>query len=231
MRSLINMFYTIKLLNSSSLKKINKLFDQGDFSSGLFSGTEHVPDIKNNNEMINDNCYNECSNLVATAIEKSSDFQEITILRKCSNFIFSEYDEGKFYKEHYDDCIMSPNCRTDYSVTLFLSDKDSYDGGELSLNVGNANIDYKLESGEALIYPTGIKHQVKPVKSGKRRVCVFWIESAIQNMIIRDCVSKMAQMFIEKSDKIQNFEEEIWNDIYSVFLSLKRNYANYDSIF
>jgi PKHD-type hydroxylase len=62
--------------------------------------------------------------------------------------------------------------RTDYSCTLFLSDRDECEGGELMINIGDREISYKLNAGEAIIYPTGIPHRVNTVKSGKRRVCV-----------------------------------------------------------
>ena len=70
--------------------------------------------------------------------------------------------------------------RTDLSFTLFLSDPDSYEGGELNLSMTAGDIDAKPAAGTLILYPSGAIHQVKPVTSGSRLACIGWIESRIQ---------------------------------------------------
>ena len=69
--------------------------------------------------------------------------------------------------------------RTDISFTLFLSDPDTYKGGELVIEHAGATQSLKLKVGDMVIYPSTSLHQVAPVREGERVVCVGWVESLI----------------------------------------------------
>jgi len=70
--------------------------------------------------------------------------------------------------------------RTDMSVTIFLSDPASYDGGELVLDTDTSPRPFKLNPGDAVIYPTFSLHRVEAVRRGERRAAVTWIQSTIR---------------------------------------------------
>ena len=85
---------------------------------------------------------------------------------------FASYREGGHYDWHVDVALMS-RIRTDLSFTICLSDKDSYEGGQLEIEMPNGSkTKFKGEKGVCIIYPSGLLHKVHRVTSGERRVIV-----------------------------------------------------------
>ena len=76
--------------------------------------------------------------------------------------------------------------RTDLSFTLFLSDPDTYDGGELVIETAAGDFTAKPGAGDLVLYPSGSIHEVRPVTRGTRLVVVGWIESRIRDAAARD---------------------------------------------
>lgn len=99
--------------------------------------------------------------------------------------LLSRYDEGMLYGNHVDDAIMDGQ-RTDVSFTVFLSDPDSYDGGELVIDEPSAQRPFKLAAGDLLLYPSNTLHQVMPVTRGQRLVLVGWIRSLVREPAQRE---------------------------------------------
>jgi len=58
------------------------------------------------------------------------------------DYLFSRYEVGMYYGDHVDNTIMDIQTgdpiRADLSVTIFLEDSSSYDGGELVINTDTA---------------------------------------------------------------------------------------------
>src|ERR1043165_1097084 len=81
--------------------------------------------------------------------------------------MFSRYESGMQYGSHVDDALMA-GMRTDVSFTLFLSDPESYDGGELVIESASGEDAVKLAAGSLLAYPSTALHHVAPVTRGER---------------------------------------------------------------
>ena len=113
--------------------------------------------------------------------------------------------------------------RTDYSISIFLNSPDEYEGGELVFRQGNMDTEYKLEPGQAIIYPTGLMHKVNPVTSGERRVCVFWLESIISDSRIRETLVEYADTLLRNGEALQPFIGELEKTRYRLI----RNYAQF----
>ena len=69
--------------------------------------------------------------------------------------------------------------RTDLSATLFLSEPEEYDGGELEIEGVFGMQAVKLEAGDLILYPSSSLHRVTPVTRGARVASFFWIESLV----------------------------------------------------
>ena len=96
----------------------------------------------------------------------------------------ARYEAGMRYGPHVDEAMMQTRpqpMRSDLSCTVFLSDPSEYEGGELEIWLGGERPKIKTAAGSAVIYPTGVIHQVLPVTSGQRLVAVTWIQSWIAN--------------------------------------------------
>jgi len=97
---------------------------------------------------------------------------------------FSRYADGAHYKAHTDSPWMGET-RTDLSCTVWLSDPESYEGGELLLNGKSV----KGKPGQCLVYDCGVPHEVTPVTVGARVCAVTWIQSRIREAHKRKIVS------------------------------------------
>lgn len=98
--------------------------------------------------------------------------------------LFSRYGPGMGFGDHVDNAVrVSPVSgaayRTDVSCTLFLSDPDDYEGGELVIGEAGAAREVKGAAGDLVLYPATTVHRVEPVTAGERRACVFWVQSMV----------------------------------------------------
>jgi PKHD-type hydroxylase len=119
---------------------------------------------------------------------------------------FAKYQESGYYGWHVDMAHMN-GFRTDMSFTLFLSDKDEYDGGELELDFGQYKQKVKGAAGQMFIYPTGVLHQVTPVTRGDRIVLVGWICSRIPNAEDREALFSLMQESGRLGKLVENPED------------------------
>ena len=102
---------------------------------------------------------------------------------------FNRYEGGGEYGMHVDGSVMSlPNgeqLRSDISCTLFLSEPDEYDGGELIVSDTYGEHEVKLPAGDAIIYPSSSLHRVQPVTRGARVAAFFWVQSLVRDDSLR----------------------------------------------
>lgn len=97
---------------------------------------------------------------------------------------FNRYEDGGGYGAHVDSAVLrSPRdgvtVRSDLSATLFLSEPEDYDGGELEIEGPFGVQSAKLAAGDLVLYPSSSLHQVVPVTRGVRLASFFWIESLV----------------------------------------------------
>jgi PKHD-type hydroxylase len=100
--------------------------------------------------------------------------------------LFNKYVPGQFFGEHVDNCIRGDRLtglriRTDLSVTLFLSEPEEYDGGELVIEDTYGIHSAKLPAGHMVLYPSSSLHHVMPVTRGARVSSFFWIQSMVRD--------------------------------------------------
>jgi PKHD-type hydroxylase len=99
--------------------------------------------------------------------------------------LFNRYAGGQSFGLHVDNAIRqvpgTPHrLRTDLSSTLFLTDPDDYDGGELVIEDTYGTHAVKLPAGHLVLYPATSLHLVRPVTRGARVSAFFWIQSLVR---------------------------------------------------
>ena len=98
---------------------------------------------------------------------------------------FNSYAGGEQYGPHIDGAIRSVRgaapLRTDVSCTVFLSEPDDYDGGELSVVDAYGTHEVKLPAGDAIVYPATSVHEVLPVTRGERVASFLWAQSMVRD--------------------------------------------------
>ena len=117
--------------------------------------------------------------------------------RRLSALVVSCAGEGEGYGLHVDNAVMDQGgekIRTDLSFTLFLSDPESYEGGELTIDWAGMTQSIKLPAGSLVLYPSTTLHRVETVTSGERMVCVGWIESELRTTEQREILFDLANL-------------------------------------
>ncbi|MGB0659202.1 MAG: Fe2+-dependent dioxygenase [Mangrovicoccus sp.] len=112
--------------------------------------------------------------------------------------MFNRYAGGQTFGTHVDNAIRvipgeGRQIRTDVSCTVFLSDPDDYDGGELIVEGHYGAQSVKLPAGAAVVYPSTSLHQVTPVTRGARVASFFWIQSMVRDAARREMLFDLDQ--------------------------------------
>lgn len=100
--------------------------------------------------------------------------------------LFNRYEGGGEFGVHVDNAIRQKGrdgvrIRSDLSATLFLSEPDDYDGGELIVEEMYGPQSVKLPAGDMVLYPSKSLHRVTPVTRGARVSSFFWLQSLIRD--------------------------------------------------
>lgn len=134
---------------------------------------------------------------VREALERNEVFAAYARPARWSTLMFNRYGVGETYGTHMDDALMGPagaKIRTDLSFTLFLSEPETYEGGELVVEGVEGERAVKLAAGDLVLYPTGALHRVAPVTGGERLACVGWIQSFIRRADEREILFDLARV-------------------------------------
>lgn len=126
--------------------------------------------------------------------------------------LFNAYSGGEHYGFHVDGAIRlvpgsNLSLRTDVSSTLFLSEPDEYEGGELIVQDAYGSHEVKLPAGDLILYPSTSLHQVSPVTRGERICSFFWTQSMVRDDWQRNLLYELDSNIQSLRDKVGNSEE------------------------
>ena len=127
-----------------------------------------------------------CQRIVVSALERHPLFISAVLPNVVYPPMFNCYGEGMKFGAHVDGSVrISPldgrKIRTDVSATLFLTNPEDYDGGELQIEDTYGRHSVKLPAGSMVVYPATSLHQVAPITRGVRMACFFWTQSLIRD--------------------------------------------------
>jgi PKHD-type hydroxylase len=145
---------------------------------------------------------------IEKAVLANEVFQLAVRPKALTPLLFSRYGPGQEYGAHIDNPLME-GLRTDVSFTLFLSDPDAYDGGELVIETAAGEDMIKLGAGDLVAYPSTSLHRVAPVTRGERLVAAGWAQSYIRDAARRELlfdVDTARRKLFETSGKTPEFD-------------------------
>jgi len=167
-------------------KNINDLYDCGEFLDGHVSGSSNR-EVKRNREL-DGNVVDAAAKLFMDAFREDPWLTSFH-MRHCTAPMFIEYDaeldDNGEYKLHCDNSLMN-GLRSDLVVLTAINDESEYEGGDLTIKVGNIDIPLRLKAGQSVVFDPNLWHTVSPVTKGKRRMCVIWVETLIQDPWARE---------------------------------------------
>jgi PKHD-type hydroxylase len=184
------------LISSKNLIEIRQLLEDSSFFDGKLSAGMVARSVKNNEEM-NPQSANikRLNELVMSNLVRHPKYKAAAWPKRVAAPFYVRYEAGMEYGEHVDDPVMGQGelYRTDVSTTIFLSEPEDYEGGELVIKDSYGERSIKLAAGSAVIYPSHSRHYVAPVTSGVRYVAVTWAQSTIRDAQKREMLYELNQ--------------------------------------
>ncbi|MCW2004710.1 PKHD-type hydroxylase [Xanthomonas arboricola] len=176
-------------LTPAQLSQLRERLDAADWVDGRITAGHQSAQAKDNAQLPEDSpIAREASALVLDALSRSSTFFSAALPRRIYPPLFNRYSGGQSFGYHVDNAVRydrsrggADPVRTDVSATLFLSDPESYDGGELVIEDTYGTQSVKLPAGHLVIYPGTSLHKVLPVTRGTRMASFFWIQSMLRD--------------------------------------------------
>jgi len=131
----------------------------------------------------------ELGDVILAALERHPLFISAALPSRVYPPLFNRYEPGMQFGSHVDGAVRllpraaagADKIRTDLSATLFLTDPEDYDGGELLIDDTYGMQSVKLAAGDLVLYPASSLHRVEPVTRGVRVASFFWIQSMIRD--------------------------------------------------
>jgi PKHD-type hydroxylase len=135
---------------------------------------------------------------VTAALQGNAAFLSAALPHSVFPPLFNRYGPGEEFGLHVDNAIRfhagtGARIRTDLSATLFLTDPDDYEGGELEVESSFGAARHKLPAGHMLLYPSTSLHQVTEVTRGERVSCFFWLQSLVADHAAREMLYELDQ--------------------------------------
>jgi PKHD-type hydroxylase len=187
------MLLTIEdVLTAEELAEVRKLLHGVAWEDGKPGAGEQARQVKNNEQLPHDSApARAIREMVLQGLERKPAFFSATLPKRIFPPRLNRYGgPSNAYGNHIDSAVRyipgtlaggGQRVRTDISCTLFLSDPQDYDGGELCIADTYGEQSVKLPAGHLVLYPGTSLHQVKPVTRGHRLACFFWIESMVRS--------------------------------------------------
>jgi PKHD-type hydroxylase len=121
--------------------------------------------------------------------------------------LFNRYGVGESFGLHVDNAIRGVpgttiRIRTDLSCTLFLSEAEEYDGGELVIADRVGCQEVKLEAGDLVLYPSTSLHFVREVTRGERVASFFWMQSMVRDNVARALLFDLDQTIQSLTERL-----------------------------
>jgi PKHD-type hydroxylase len=128
----------------------------------------------------------EIGEMILAALGQNLLFISAALPMKVFPPLFNRYSGGQSFGTHVDNAIRyvkgtSHRVRSDLSATLFFSQPDEYDDGELVIEDTYGIHTVKLPAGHMVLYPSSSLHNVRPVTRGARLSSFFWIQSMVRD--------------------------------------------------
>jgi PKHD-type hydroxylase len=226
------MIFEIDLLHHNDLQKIQNLAHKSSYNPGNLSSGKNtevkVTEVIDQNDLY----YKQIYDTIGNSIAKNEIISSLLPVKKITPPMIVKYRPGAFYDWHIDELQICDTI-THYSMTVFLNDPNSYEGGELLIKKDGKIEEYKLASGKALVYSTGMLHKVNEVISGERIVAISWIESLIKDQFLRTLIFEMGKVTFdlckeanENNDTIKNANQKLL--LYEQLrINVMREYGNF----
>ena len=184
------------VLSKQDVADFRRIMDASEWEDGRSTAGAQSALVKRNEQLPPDSeVARKLGNRIISALTANPRFLSAAVPRHIFPPLFNRYTAagGHHFGIHVDNAVRGDRLtglriRTDLSITLFLSEPDEYDGGELLVEDLYGSHEVKLPAGDLVLYPASSLHMVTPVTRGARVASFFWLQSMIRDAHARSMI-------------------------------------------
>jgi PKHD-type hydroxylase len=175
------------VLSKVEVADFRAAMDAADWEDGRSTAGAQSAKVKKNEQLPpNSDIARQLGEAVVRALVANPLFVSAAIPKQIFPPLFNRYGVGQHFGVHVDNAVRGDHLsgariRTDLSVTLFLSEPEEYDGGELIVEDYYGSHRIKLPAGHLVLYPATSLHAVTEVTRGVRVASFFWLQSMVRD--------------------------------------------------
>ena len=202
------MLHIPEILSKDEVREMRRRLDAAEWVDGRATVGDQGAAVKRNRQLAeSSDTARELGAVVMRALARNPIYFAAALPARTVPPLFNRYESDETYGFHVDGAVRQyPGApgwlRTDLSATLFLSEPDSYDGGELIVKDQYGEHLVKLPAGDMILYPANSLHCVTPVTRGARVGSFFWVQSMIRE-------NNRRQMLFELDQSIQQLRAQL----------------------
>jgi PKHD-type hydroxylase len=175
------------VLSKAEVAEFRAAMDAADWEDGRATAGGQSAMVKKNEQLPpSSDIARQLGQAIVKALVANPLFVSAAIPKQIFPPLFNRYGVGQHFGVHVDnavrgDQLTGARIRTDLSVTLFLSEPEEYDGGELIVEDYYGSHRVKLPAGHLVLYPATSLHAVTEVTRGVRVASFFWLQSMVRD--------------------------------------------------
>ena len=174
------------VFTSHEVSRIREALEQADWADGKITAGHQSAKAKHNLQLPEGHPL--AKEIGAALLERlwtHPVFMSAALPNKVFPPLLNCYTGGGSFDFHIDNAVRQARgnperVRTDLSTTIFFSNPEDYDGGELVIQDTFGTREVKLPAGDLVLYPGTSLHKVNPVPRGARYASFFWTQSLVR---------------------------------------------------
>ena len=189
------MYRVVDILSADEVRQCREIAAAASFVDGKITNPHNK--AKQNEQLHEQGAYQRSAKLIIDAMSRTPEFLEFTFPAQIAPPLLTRYRPGMKYGAHADAAYLplpGGTLRSDISCTVFLNEPDAYDGGSLHIRLGDADLRFKLQPGQAILYPSDTLHEVEPVTKGERLVAITFIQSRVPDPFRRSLLFELNEI-------------------------------------
>ncbi|MET3836094.1 PKHD-type hydroxylase [Brevundimonas sp. UYEF29] len=187
-----------EVFSKAEVAALRARLDAGPWADGNATSGHQSATAKKNLQLPEESdVAKEVSALVVQALNANPMFVAAALPHTIFPPLFNRYEGGDQFGLHVDNAIRQSRTsgairiRSDLSATLFLSEPEDYDGGELIIEEMYGAQAIKLLAGDLVLYPSKSLHRVTPVTRGARVSSFMWMQSLVRDDADRETLFRL----------------------------------------
>ena len=208
------MLHIPNLLSKQQVAEFRNLFQEERlWVNGKVSAGSQAQHIKNNLQVETQHeTYQFISTQILKALKQNLLVQSAGLPKHILQPMLNCYQNTGHYGNHVDNAVQFSTLtgqmiRTDVSMTIFLSEPEEYEGGELIVEDNYGCHEVKLDAGDVILYPATSLHRVEPVTQGQRFAAFTWMQSMVKDDWQRSMLFNLDMTIIKLRQQLGDNEE------------------------